>query len=265
MYKTLKKLYVFLFARKSFYIFNRLLYKLSLSGLGILNHENDYVSGEKNFIEQLIQQNKLTSGVVLDIGANIGNYSIMLRQHKISLPLFSFEPNQDSYNTLAQNAELYKFTSIKKGMGAQTGQAKMYDYASENSTEHASMYRDVIEQIHKSVAREIDIQLTTVDEFVAQNNIDEIALLKIDTEGNELNVLKGASQSIEKGLINIIQIEFNEMNVVSRSFMKDIVDMLPSYNFYRLLPGGMLPLGNYQALYFEIFAFQNLIALKKTA
>lgn len=87
-------------------------------------------------------------------------------------------------------------------------------------------------------------------------------MLKIDTEGHELNVLKGARLTIAKGMVDVIQIEFNEMNVISRTFFKDIIDILPGYDFYRLLPDGLLPLGAYKILDFEIFAFQNIVALK---
>ena len=75
-------------------------------------------------------------------------------------------------------------------------------------------------------------------------------------------MLKGAVKTIENNIIDIIQIEFNEMNVVSRTFMKDLVDLLPSFTFYRLMPDGMRPLGEYNPVVYEIFAFQNIVAIR---
>ena len=54
-----------------------------------------------------------------------------------------------------------------------------------------------------------------------------------------------------------------EMNVISKTFFKDIVDLLPGYDFYRLLPDGLKALGTYKSAHFEIFSFQNIVAIKK--
>ena len=259
---TIRYTYKYLFARRLFYSFNNFLFGLSLNGLGVLNYENDDTSGEKSFIKYLKINNKVSSGVILDVGANIGNYSSMLRENKIQIPIFAFEPHPVTYKKLIIASEKYSFDAVPKGLGENDEVVKIYDYSSNEGSEHASIYKDVIENIHKSQSKETDIELTTVDIFVKEKGITKIALLKIDTEGNEKNVLKGASQSIKDNIIDVIQIEFNEMNVVSRTFMKDLVDLLPQYTFYRLLPDGLQPLGSYNALIYEIYAFQNIIAIR---
>lgn len=73
MFKIILVVYQFLFARKAFYQFNKGLYYLSLRGLGILNYESHKLSGEQAFINSCFSTSK--EGVVLDIGASIGNYS----------------------------------------------------------------------------------------------------------------------------------------------------------------------------------------------
>jgi hypothetical protein len=125
------------------------------------------------------------------------------------------------------------------------------------------MYKDVFSTLRHSSAAGVVISLTTIDDFVARNNIQRIALLKIDTEGNELNVLKGAVDTIRRKLADVIQIEFNEMNVISRTFFRDIEGTLPNYDFYRLLPDGLQALGPYNTTEFEIFAFQNIVAIRQ--
>lgn len=260
---SVKKIYVFLFARKVFYSLNLLFYKLSMRGLGIMNYENDVVSGEKAFIKYLISRNLLNTGVIMDVGANVGHYSMMLRKSNITLPIYAFEPHPAAFKKLQSAALLHAFTPVRQGAGEQCATATMYDYAGNAGSEHASMYKEVITNFRSSAVDEVSIDLTTIDTFIEANNITDIALLKIDTEGNELNVLKGACNAIEKGLINAIQIEFNEMNVISRTFFKDIIDILPGYDFYRLLPDGLKALGRYNVAAFEIFAFQNIVALKR--
>jgi len=263
--RGLKRVYVFLFVRKALYPVHLFVYKLSMFGLGIRNHENSTVSGEKAFIKYLISGKKLLSGAILDIGANVGDYSVMLRKNGISLPLFAFEPHPVAFKKLELAAIEYRFTPVFKGAGEVSSSAMIYDYSGQGGSEHASMYREVIEQLHHGEAEELPIEITTIDEFVKLQNISRIALLKIDTEGHELSVLKGARHTIQQGLAEIIQIEFNEMNVISKTFFKDIVDLLPGYDFYRLLPDGLKALGTYKSAHFEIFSFQNIVAIKKAS
>lgn len=260
---TIKKIYVFLFARKAFYKINLLLYKLSMTGIGIHNYENDHVSGEKSFIKYMIAKNGFKDGVILDVGANVGHYAIMLRKNKVTLPIYAFEPHPAAFKKLAQAASLHQFIPVKRGAGEVSTQAVIYDYAGNTGSEHASMYKGVISELYNSAVEEVSIDLVSIDHFVVENNISKIALLKIDTEGHELNVLKGAKLTLASGMVNVIQIEFNEMNVISRTFFKDIIDLLPGYDFYRLLPDGLRALGVYKVLDFEIFAFQNIVALKR--
>jgi hypothetical protein len=77
-------------------------------------------------------------------------------------------------------------------------------------------------------------------------------------------VLHGAEGLLKTGRIKIIQFEFNEMNLVSRVFMRDFVELLQDYKFFRLLPSGMLSL-SYTPLTSELFAYQNIIAISRAA
>ena len=186
----------------------------------------------------------------------------MLRSKKVSLPIYAFEPHPVAFNKLEEAASVHHFIPVQKGAGETALTTYIYDYVENKGSEHASMYKEVIADFRKSEVEEIPIDLTTIDEFIEDNRLSKIALLKVDTEGNELNVLKGARKAIDEGMINVIQIEFNEMNVISRTFFKDIIDILPGYDFYRLLPDGLKALGEYNVAAFEIFAFQNIVAIK---
>jgi hypothetical protein len=110
------------------------------------------------------------------------------------------------------------------------------------------------------VKYEHKVRVVSLDEFVSQYPIDKIVLLKIDTEGHEFEVLKGAKKLLKSGKIEMIQLEFNEMNVISRVFFKDIWDLMPNYDFYRMLPDGLVRIESYSPIFCEIFAYQNIIA-----
>jgi len=253
-------LYRRLFARPACYYFNRLLFELSLRGLGLLNAEDEQASGELFLIDQLLSQ--LPAPVVLDVGANQGRYSTMVRQRISSSAVWAFEPHPATFRHLAAASKTFAFQAVPCGMGNTVGSFNLYDRQSGDGTEHASLYRDVIEGIHARDAVSVEVVVTTIDSFMAEQGISEIGLLKIDTEGHEYQVLQGAQKTLEAGKIAMIQIEFNEMNTVSRVFCRDFIELLKGYAPFRLLPGSLLPLTPYRPLRHELFGFQNLVFIR---
>ena len=140
---------------------------------------------------------------------------------------------------------------------------KIYDYKYKDGSQHASIFKDVIEKVHKSEFIEHKINLIRIDDFCKKYNIAKINLLKIDAEGNELNILMGAAELIKNNKIDVIHFEFNEMNVYSRVFLRDFYELLVNYNFHRMLPDGLIFLCDYNPIYHEIFAYQNIAAIRK--
>ena len=95
-----------------------------------------------------------------------------------------------------------------------------------------------------------------------KNNISTIDLLKIDTEGFELEALEGAKQLLSENRISMIQFEFNEVNIIKRRFLKDFNTILTGFDFYRLDENKLIPLNEWQPIH-EIFMFQNILAIRK--
>ncbi len=142
-----------------------------------------------------------------------------------------------------KTAHQNNFLAFNLGFGEKKDLVKIYDYVNNDGSAHASLYSKVITEIHKGKTIEHDVKITTIDAFVEENKIDKIDLLKIDTEGNELNVLKGAQKTLKDNLIDVIHFEFNEMNIISKTFFKDFYDILENFTFYGMLPDGIDPLG----------------------
>lgn len=258
----LLKVYRFLFARRRFYRFNRLVYRLGLSGLGVLNYESDRVSGEAAFLKGYFRQRP--GGVILDVGANIGNYSKAVLSLNPDARLYAFEPHPRTYEKLTENLRGRNFNAINVALGESDGVLSLYDRQERDGSPHASLYRQVIEDIHKSDVIEHKVPVIRLGAFLREHGIEAVSLLKIDTEGNELNVLRSVEAYLEAGKINAIQFEFNEMNAVSRTYFMDFWNLLKNYDFYRLLPGGMLKIESYSPVLCEIFAYQNIVALLKS-
>lgn len=217
-------------------------------------------SGEKYFLDHLVENNK--DQTIFDVGANVGAYTRKILERNPSANVHSFEPNPVAYEKLKQSTEGCDIKAVNLGMSDQEGELVLYDESSGGSS-HASMYKGVIEDVHEGRSVEINIKLTTLDQYCKQNDIRNIDLLKIDTEGNELKVLKGARKLIEEKKIGVIQLEFNEMAVYSRYYLKDLIDSLEGYRPYRLVQNGGFLLEKYTPVYGEIFAYQNIVFVRK--
>ena len=55
--------------------------------------------------------------------------------------------------------------------------------------------------------KKIEVDATTIDDYCAENNINEIDLIKIDTQGSEADILAGMKKIIENEKVSIIEIE----------------------------------------------------------
>jgi FkbM family methyltransferase len=235
---------------------------LSLHGLGILNFETEQVSGELDFLAGAFATPLgMEVPVVIDVGANVGEFSRAVMKLCPSAMLFAFEPHPKTFARLASAAAEAKFEAINAGCGEAAGHLTLYDYEGNTSgSQHASVYRAVLEDLHGARATSLEIEVVTIDDFLASRGFTRVRLLKIDTEGHEASVLRGAALAIQNRVFDLIQFEFNSMNVASRTFFQDLVDLLPEYKLFRLLPNGAVRL-HYDALRCEIFAFQNIVAV----
>ena len=261
IFRLILSIYRPLFVRKKLYIFNRLLFDLSLRGLGVLNFENHDVSGETHFFRRFLAGRK--GLLVMDVGANDGEYAVTVLKYCPDALIYSFEPHPAAYRRLQENASQNNFHAFNLGFSDKAGAMQLFDRPSnDGGTQHASLYREVIEDIHKTNVTTVGVDISTIDTFVAERNIAHIHLLKIDTEGNEFLILKGAQRTIARNMVDIVQIEFNEMNTVSRVFFKDFFALFVDYECYRLLPDGLLPIRKYFPLYCELFAFQNVLFVR---
>lgn len=263
MFKLILNIYRWIFARKKFRNINLALFQMSLRGLGILNYENGKVSGEQHLITKVLPAIiENDNPIFFDVGANIGKYSTSLSDTFPNATIYAFEPHPNNFSVLKESSTLNKLKSYNVAVGDVRGELTLYDRADQNGSTHASLHEAVISEIHKQDTVTFTVAVETLDDFAKDEKLTHIDFLKIDTEGNELAVLKGASTLLENGNIRCIHFEFNEMNIVSRVFFRDFRKTLCNYDLFRLLPNGLLHLGD-SPLSTELFAYQNIIALPK--
>ena len=106
------------------------------------------------------------------------------------------------------------------------------------------------------------VAIDTIDNFCQSHRISAIDILKIDTEGHDLSVLKGARNALCERKIGMIQFEFIPANIATGATMHGFFEVLQGYRISRLcLNGTLRSLEPYDVKRCEIYVTHNLIAM----
>jgi len=146
--------------------------------------------------------------VIFDVGANDGRTVFRLMRHLPAPRIFAFEPASDTFRTMAdRTAGFGTVEPLQLALGSRTGRETMY---LDRQSVLNSFYADWASTHGRD--RNVDprtetVETTTLDRFAAQRDVDRIHLLKIDTEGHDLEVLKGAAQMLDDARVDVIQVE----------------------------------------------------------
>jgi len=227
-------------------------------------------SGELLVLANVVKQvlANIDSPVVFDVGANVGDYALQVRHYLPGAVIHAFEPATLTYQKLVQRlAQTENIKLHNAGFSDCERTVELYSYTVEGR--EASPLSSIDQRLPTQV---LDVrvnsseqaQVLTIDSFCEREVIDHIHFLKLDVEGHELSVLRGATRMLEGGLISIIQFEFGPANIYSRTYFYDFWSLLSSdYDVYRILPSGIVPIQDYGE-HREIFLTTNYLAIRKS-
>ena len=234
---------------------------LRLNGAGInYRGRHGLTAGEERFLGRLLDASE--AGALVDVGANAGAYAARLATLCPRSRVFAFEPHPATFLRLAEaTRRLAPVRAIRSAVGRAEGTARLFDFADGDGSTQASLTEAAI-GLFGAQAVGHDVEVTTIDAFMRKRGLGSLRLLKIDTEGHDLDVLRGASEAIARKAIATIQFEVIPANVATRVFVRDFYEALPGYAIHRLcLNGQLAPLGQYDPARCEVFMTHNLVAL----
>ena len=149
---------------------------------------------------------------VFDVGANVGQFAGETLRELPEARVHSFEPHPGAFAQLARFSDP-RLKAHELAMGAKPGDASLYVYGSEEET---SLINSLTPDARFPLkfgyrAREVKVRCTTIDVFSANQGVERIDLLKVDTEGFDLFVLQGAERMLREGQVRFVYVEFNDL------------------------------------------------------
>ena len=83
----------------------------------------------------------------------------------------------------------------------------------------------------KNKSKNISIKTNTIDNFIKKNKLRKIHFIKCDAEGFDFDIIKGAENSFNKGIIDFFQFEYNHRWIENRTFIKDVFQLIENKNY----------------------------------
>tara|TARA_B100000029_G_scaffold272865_1_gene267656 strand:- start:634 stop:1383 length:750 start_codon:yes stop_codon:yes gene_type:complete len=192
--------------------------------------------------------------IIFDVGCFRGNFTRNIIKHEskkgIQSNFFLFDPNPNVQNYLSSllNENNVKCFNIAFDNSNNKKKFTLNEYFEASGSSLLSLHKEdkLYNLTRKSFMKifqpfkkikdyvEIDVKTQTIDNFCLQNKIDYIHLLKLDTEGNEFNILKGAENLLSENKIKVIYTEICSVKKDYNNKSLEIKNFLKKYNFQHI-------------------------------
>jgi FkbM family methyltransferase len=203
---------------------------------------NPFARGVKSFYEGLTrlrqnpfksiirQASKINNPVVLDVGANVGQFGIDLRRNGYKGRIVSFEPISNLFHELEKNSLRHQpWAVINTALGLEAGSAEINVSSNSGlSSSFLEMHENHLESFPESryVTKEL-VQVSTLDNQIETIGIDpEKILLKLDVQGFESLVLRGGAKSLPR-------IPYCYLEVSIKNMYEEELALLPILNLLK--------------------------------
>jgi FkbM family methyltransferase len=217
----------------------RHLYRLGrfLFNYARLDLENDMQINGELYVQQVAMSGarERETLVCFDVGANVGLWSKALLQQAersgVAAQVHAFEPCSETFAALSANLNgngaAGKFIAVKKACSDHIGRATL------NIVEPGCCgVNSIVAGKRFAVQATEEVELTTLDAYCAQSGISRITLLKIDAEGHDFSVMKGAAEMLRRNAIDVIQFEYNQSWIEARNFLRDAFETLQPFGYH---------------------------------
>jgi FkbM family methyltransferase len=208
-----------------------------------LDYPNDLsVNGESALQSWMLRFSQAGEQIhVADIGANVGRWSESMLAaaskagREADIRLHAFEPDSQAFARLAEALDGGSASLSKTALSDRQGTSVFYVSAPAAGTN--SMYPVP----GANPAAEESVVTSTLDSYAEQSGVARFALVKIDAEGHDLAVLRGARTLLAEHRITVAQFEYNQRWILGRCYLRDAFEFLLAlgYRVGKVTPRGV--------------------------
>jgi FkbM family methyltransferase len=215
--------------------FNKYFKKIGfeIHGTGYLQKLRN-TSVEKNAWQKQVHLVNNNAKRIFDIGANRGNTVSKYLNYFPNSEIHAFEPFKDSFEILF--SKYFKEPNIHLNQLALTEKKGKIILNVNKSVDTNSILESTeigasSDKYCKTLSS-VEISTITLDDYCFQKGIDNIDIIKIDVQGAELSVLKGASHLLKHGRVQLLFIEtYFLQQYINQPLFTEITDYLNSFGF----------------------------------
>ena len=187
--------------------------------------------------ERIFYLNYLREGMtVFDVGANVGELTLLFTRFVgLTGRVHAFEASGETFKRLKLICDAASRPNVELNHLA---------LSDKNGVIRLNIYEDAYSSFNSQAARPLkdygldlepigveETPATTVDEYCEKNNVEQIDLLKIDVEGAELQVLRGARRMLKSKKIDCLTFEFGQTTFDMGNKPEEIEAFLMEMNY----------------------------------
>jgi len=220
------------------------------------DNDNPSTNGEYAFLDRLIKHCR----TVVDVGANAGEWSQRVLGLNANVSLFAFDPHPEAIKRLRERFRSHPNVKILPfALSDASAEVTLYDYGLTNG-----MSSLVSRENSAGVAptQRLVCQTQRLDSLPEILGLPQIDFMKIDVEGWELNVLRGAAGLFDSKRISVVQFEYGGTWIDSRNFLADAFQFFRKQGFLvgKIQPGKVEWIETFHHRDLETFRYSNFIA-----
>ena len=204
--------------------------------LKIFNLRLNKITLSNNFYYHIAQTLEFHNiDLVLDIGANEGQFAEKLIEHGYKKKIISFEPIEDVHKILKKNSKAHDNWIVYENFGfGKINETKLINI-SKNSVSSSILEINKthldIEPDARTISKE-EIRLITLNDFLSQNEYkDKKIFVKIDTQGYEENILLGADKVLNQISTIMIETSISKVYDQEKDYL-EMINLMKSFGFH---------------------------------
>ena len=196
---------------------------------------------EEEFIKLIKNE---TIKTLVDVGANIGNYTSFVKSELPDIKTYCIEPISSCFSKLENKFGSDEKVTLINTIISSKNETVSFNEAVGKESHSSIVNRDWLYRKPEYKITKREIEATTLDNLIDEN----IDILKIDTEGYELAVLQGCEKLLKENKIRYIQFEYGGCFKDNNITLNDVIDYLKKYDYkvYSLTNGKLLEIKNYK-------------------